>query len=151
MNVHYIQTPIPCHQKLVYLYDDHRLEYSGGQATEGQGGYYGSGGARHIPPPSHSQDTARSQLLALAADVQKVHATMSELEKLEHRALEESSSSNTTSKSSMEIRATMKKLMTQQDFLESLNRLEVQGEPVWGLSTAEREMITLARRKVNES
>ncbi len=90
-------------------------------------------------------------MLALAADVQKVHATMSELEKLEQRTLEESSSSNTTSKSSMELRATMKKLMTQQDFLESLNRLEVQGEPVWGLSTAEREMITLARRKVNES
>lgn len=29
--------------------DSTNITYSGGHASEGQGGYYGSGGARHIP------------------------------------------------------------------------------------------------------
>ena len=54
-----------------------------------------------------------------------------------------------TSKS-IELKASIKKLMTAPDFIESLNRLELEGEPVWGLSSEEREMIMMAREKVNE-
>ena len=31
-----------------------------------------------------------------------------------------------------------------------LNRLEVDGEPVWGLSSDERDLVQYAREKVNE-
>ncbi|EEC48164.1 predicted protein [Phaeodactylum tricornutum CCAP 1055/1] len=126
------------------------ITYSGGQATEGQGGYYGSGGARVLP---HDSATAsgRSMMLALAQDVEKIQSVMTELEVLENllRSEEETAQGSVTGKS-IELKANIKKLMTAADVLESLNRLEVQGEPVWGLSTEEREMIVTAREKVNE-
>jgi hypothetical protein len=50
----------------------------------------------------------------------------------------------------VELKNSIKKLMTAPDFLECLNKLEVQGEPVGGLSSEEREMVVLAREKVNE-
>lgn len=40
--------------------------------------------------------------------------------------------------------------MTSTEVLESLNRLEFDGSPVWGLSTNERALVELAREKVNE-
>ena len=51
---------------------------------------------------------------------------------------------------SIELKASIKKLMTSPDVTEALDRLEVQDEPVWGLSTGEREMIILAKQKMNE-
>jgi hypothetical protein len=138
----------------------------------GQGGFYGSGGARALSPDHVStsstenvfdqQNKERSKMLAMAHDVQTVRVTMQELELLESLLRNEeesnasksssSSSSDTTgvvSSKSMEIKNSIKKLMTSTDFLESLNNLEVQGEPAWGLSCEEREMIILAREKVN--
>ena len=50
---------------------------------------------------------------------------------------------------SIEIKAGMKKIMTQPEVIQSLDRLEVQGQPVWGLSVQERELIQLARELVN--
>ena len=50
----------------------------------------------------------------------------------------------------IEVKAHIKKLMTHPDTMELLDRLQVQGKPVWGLSTDERELIMLAREKVNE-
>jgi hypothetical protein len=44
----------------------------------------------------------------------------------------------------------IKKLITSKDVVESLNSLEIQGSPVWGLSTEEREMIVYLRDKMNE-
>jgi hypothetical protein len=98
-------------------------------------------------------------MLAVAQDVQNVRVTMQELELLESllRTEEEStsSSSNTNGSStgvsskSMELKNSIKKLMTSTEFLESLNNLEVKGEPAWGLSCEERELIILAREKVN--
>ena len=60
-----------------YLY-----QYSGGQATEGQGGFYGSGGARVIKS-SEVDSEGRQALLAMAADVEKISAAMDELYQLE--------------------------------------------------------------------
>ena len=101
-------------------------------------------------------------MLAMAHDVQTVRLVMQELDLLESLLRNEeesksttgssgspSSSSDAVSPKSMEIKNSMKKLMTSTDFLESLNNLEVQGEPAWGLSCEEREMIVLAREKVN--
>ncbi len=96
-------------------------------------------------------------MLAMAHDVQTVRLVMQELDLLESllRNEEESKSSGSSSSDvvlspkSMEIKNSIKKLMTSTDFLESLNNLEVQGEPAWGLSCEEREMIILAREKLN--
>jgi hypothetical protein len=128
------------------------LKYSGGQATEGQGGYYGSGGARVGADTSPGTEDRRA-VLAMASDVQKITAVMDELDKLEsllRREEEKQKASSPPDKTVLQLKASIKKLMTAPDTVEALNRLEIQGEPVWGLSTDEREMIVLAREKVNE-
>jgi glutamine amidotransferase PdxT len=89
-----------------------------------------------------------TELLALAADVEKINHTMKELETLESLLL--AGQKDEVSGKSIELRQSIKKLMTAPAFLESLNRLEVNGQPIWGLSTDEREMITLAREKVTK-
>mmetsp|Transcript_20551 Transcript_20551/g.44923 ORF Transcript_20551/g.44923 Transcript_20551/m.44923 type:complete len:161 (-) Transcript_20551:154-636(-) len=129
---------------------DGNITYSGGQATEGQGGYYGSGGARKID--NEGEHTQQMQMLALAADVQKITDVMGEVETLESllESENESSKGEVTGKS-IEIKSSIKKLVTSPEFTESLNRLEIQGEPVWGLSSEERELIIDARTKVLES
>ncbi len=99
-----------------------------------------------IEPPVVS---GRSQLLALAADVERVFSVMEECQTLE--SLKERESDDGVSGKTIELRNSIRKLMTAPDFLESLGRLEVQGSPVWGLSASEREMIILAREKVNSS
>jgi len=88
-------------------------------------------------------------LLALAADVERVSLTMRELEKME--SLFEEETKEVLSGENLELRNRIKKMMTSAEFLESLSRLEIKGEPVWGLSESEREMIILAREKVNSS
>ena len=40
--------------------------------------------------------------------------------------------------------------MTAPEFLECLKNLEFQGKPIKGLSSEEREMVMLAREKVNK-
>lgn len=110
---------------------------------EGQGGYYGSGGARVI---QQSGVEHRPEMLALAADVHKITATMKEVEVLENSLEKESGK---ISPRAIELRANIKKLMTSPDVMESLDRLEIQGQPVWGLSSQERELIIEAREKVN--
>lgn len=89
------------------------------------------------------------ELLALAADVEKVDVTMKELDVLESE-LQTSGDTDKVSGKSIEIRQSIKKLMTNPMFLESLSRLEMNGQPIWGLNTDEREMITLAREKVTK-
>mmetsp|Transcript_26676 Transcript_26676/g.38248 ORF Transcript_26676/g.38248 Transcript_26676/m.38248 type:complete len:89 (-) Transcript_26676:121-387(-) len=86
-------------------------------------------------------------MIALAADVQKIESTMEELEKLE--AMERSMSKEGISGRTIEIRGLIKKLMTNPEIVQCLKRLEVKGEPVWGLSSAERDLIRLAREKMN--
>ena len=125
-------------------------QYSGGQATEGQGGFYGSGGARAQVGSTGEGDDSRRQLLALAADVELIARVMEEIDVLEETLRETQSAGNVTSQT-MEIKNAIKKRLTAADVIESLNRLEVQGQPTWGLSTKERELIMAAREKMNES
>lgn len=95
-------------------------------------------------------------MLALAHDVQSIRTTMQELEKLESllRGEEADSTSNGSahapSSKRMEIKNSIKKLMTAPTFIESLNNVQVQGKPAWGLSREEHELILTARNKVNE-
>ena len=86
-------------------------------------------------------------MLALAGDVQTLTSTMQEVELLQHKLEKEESE---ISPQAIELRSTIKKLLTSPSFMECLNRLEVKGEPVWGLSSAERELIIQAREMVNE-
>ena len=138
---------------MITLREKFWAQYSGGQATEGQGGFYGSGGARVISADDSStvDSEGRSVVLALAADVQKISQVMKEFERLENLLISEENDSNgTVTGKSIELKSSIKKLMTSPDVLESLNRLEIQGEPVWGLSTEERDLVILARETVNE-
>jgi len=124
-------------------------QYSGGQAISGQGGFYGSGGARSLQVDNdeqHSTEDKRHRMLALAADVENLSRVVAEAEALEQKLLDED---DVVSSKSIELKASIKKLMTDPSMLESLNRLEVQGQPVWGLSSQEREMVALCRYKVN--
>jgi hypothetical protein len=92
-------------------------------------------------------------MIALAQDVEKIRATMTELERLEELLHGEKSSmtaSSTPTSKTIELKNSIKKLMTATDVWESLNNLEIKGEPCWGLSSEERELIILAREKVNE-
>ena len=90
----------------------------------------------------------RQAVLAYAADVEKISSVMDELFALESELREEGDGAVTNK--SIELKASIKKLMTGPNVSEALERLEVQGEPVWGLSAEEREMIVLAREKMNE-
>lgn len=125
-------------------------------ASEGQGGFFGSGGARAAadtttgPTTTTAAEYRRPDVLALAADVRHLTMIMQEidlLEKLLHRETEDHDGQVTGR--SIEIRAKMKKLVTSRDFMDCLNRLEIRGEPVWGLSMHERDLIALGRDMVN--
>jgi len=88
----------------------------------------------------------RPELLAVASDVEHVYHVMQEV-----TALEELLENEDDLNKSMEARGSIKKLMTSPDLMETLERLEcVKGEPKWGLSLDERELIQAARNKVND-
>jgi hypothetical protein len=94
----------------------------------------------------------RNRVLAMAADVQRIQTTVTELDDLENllRSEEEDNKSDTVTSKTIELKNSIKKLITSKDVVESLNSLEIQGSPVWGLSTEEREMIVYLRDKMNE-
>jgi len=73
-------------------------------------------------------------MLALAADVQRITSTMQELEKLEG-LLERETHENEgkVTGRSIEIRGSIKKLMTNPDVVQCLNRLEVKVRSAVGL------------------
>ena len=118
-----------------------------GQASEGQGGFYGSGGAR----ASKLETEHRPEMVALASDVENLTMVMEEIEKLESMLEEEKEKAGSkVSGKQLEISSKIKKIMTSADVMECLNRLEVEGEPVWGLSVSERDLVAYARQMVNE-
>jgi hypothetical protein len=94
----------------------------------------------------------RNRVIAMAADVQRIQTTVAELDELENllRSEEEDNKSDTVTSKTIELKNSIKKLITSKDVVESLNSLEIQGSPVWGLSTEEREMIVYLRDKMNE-
>jgi len=54
-----------------------------------------------------------------------------------------------TKLAAIEIKSALKKTLGSPAMTELLNRLEINSEPVWGLTVKEREMVRAARRKVN--
>jgi hypothetical protein len=115
------------------------VTYSGGQAIQGQGGFYGSGGSRVSSAPSHHPEA-----MARQTDIIDLVQIMNEVENLES---ELRNLGNVVNTRSIEIKARMKKTVSNPRVRELLNRLEIKGEPVWGLSSKERDLVRLARDK----
>lgn len=93
----------------------------------------------------------KPEMVALATDVENLTLVMEEVYKLEEMLEEEKAKADGgVSGKTLEISSKIKKIMTSVDVMECLKRLEVEGEPVWGLSSEERELVYDARQKVNE-
>eukprot|EP01039_Chlorochromonas_danica_P004749 gene4749-5204_t len=121
-------------------YSGDSVTYSGGQATQGQGGFYGSGGSRLVKSkPAHHPEA-----LARVADIKDLIQIMENVEILES---ELRSQGNVINARTIEIKARIKKTISNPKVLELLNRLEINGSPVWGLSAKERDLVRLAREK----
>ena len=116
------------------------ITYSGGQASEGQGGFYGSGGSRVLTnKPAHHPEA-----LAQQADVATLSKIMAEVEQLENDLM---TLGNAVSSRSIEIKSRLKKTISNPRVRDLLNRLEIKGEPVWGLSREERTLVRKAKDK----
>jgi hypothetical protein len=90
-------------------------------------------------------------MVALATDVENLTLVMEEIYNLEEALEEEKAKTDGgVSGKTLEISSKIKKIMTSVDVMECLKRLEVEGEPVWGWSSEERELVHNARQKVNE-
>lgn len=105
----------------------------------------------------HHYHHHRPEVLALMANVDKIKFVMEELETLEQLLEQEtkggdgcsSMHTNAPTARSIELRGSIKKLVTCPDFMQSLNRIECSmWVPVLGLSCEERALISLAREKV---
>mmetsp|Transcript_35757 Transcript_35757/g.47189 ORF Transcript_35757/g.47189 Transcript_35757/m.47189 type:complete len:165 (-) Transcript_35757:346-840(-) len=118
------------------------ITYSGGHPTEGQGGFYGSGGSRVQPA---SELTQRLGAVALFEDVQKLSELMERVFVMEAEIL---AAGNDTALS-IKLRTSLKKLMTSSATSKLMDRLEINGAPVWGLSQSERELVKAAREVIN--
>ena len=75
-------------------------------------------------------------------------ASASEIEKLENMVL---NYGTTVDNKAIELKANLKKYVTQPKVMELLEKLEFKGEPVWGLSEQEREVVKYVRLKVNNA
>lgn len=116
------------------------ITYSGGQATSGQGGFYGAGGAR----ANKTQTKHRPEAVAHAADIKSLRMLMEEVEELEVQLR----SADELPKQ-ISIKSAIKKKASGRDMTELLKRLELKGQPVWGLSVSERDLVKEARRRFN--
>ncbi|GAB5033641.1 Hypothetical protein NocV09_01401730 [Nannochloropsis oceanica] len=116
------------------------ITYSGGQATSGQGGFYGAGGAR----ASKAQTAHRPEAVAHAADIKSLRILMEEVDELqvELRAA-------TELPKQISIKSAIKKKASGREMTELLKRLELKGQPVWGMSVSERDLVKEARRLFN--
>lgn len=121
------------------------VTYSGGHASQGQGGFYGSGGSR---AKNTSHPTHRPEAIARVADIKELTQIMEAAEAME---TELRTLTNVVNSRTIELKARLKKTVSNPKVLELLNRLEIKGEPVWGLSSKERDLVRLARQKYNSS
>lgn len=139
-----------CHIK--YFSTTENITYSGGHANTGQGGYYGSGGARakaEAEATANITDDQRSKVLAISTDIEVISLVMDEIEKLEDELRIEQEANEGVTDKAIELRAKMKHLVTSEEFMSSLENLEISGAPVWGLSSSEHDLVVVAREKVN--
>ena len=105
-----------------------------------QGGFYGSGGSR----VNSSAPTHHPEALARQADIMDLAQIMNTIESLENDLRSLGPVVNTRS---IELKAKMKKTISTPKVRELLNRLEIKGEPVWGLSAKERDLVRSAKMK----
>ena len=82
--------------------------------------------------------------MARTADVAELTKIMTEIDGLEQ---ELRSLGNTVNTRSIEIKTRIKKTISNPKVREMLNRLEIKGEPVWGLSSKERDLVRAAKIK----
>ena len=54
---------------------------------------------------------------------------------------------NAVTSRSIEVKARLKKTICNPQVRELLTRLEIKGEPVWGLSVKERDLVKIARKR----
>jgi len=121
-------------------YSGDSITYSGGHASSGQGGFYGSGGARvaKSSPAHHPEAIARE------SDIRELSLIMAEVDTLESELV---SLGNVVTGRTIEIKSRIKKTISNPKVREMLTRLEIKGEPVWGLSSRERDMVRLAKKR----
>ena len=117
------------------------IPYSGGQASEGQGGFYGSGGARVAKGPVSWDHKA----VASSEAIRSLTGLMEEASKLEERIR----SGDELDDAVIEAKGALKKPMTGDEVTELLSSLEMGGEPVWCLSTKERRLVREAKEKIH--
>ncbi len=90
-------------------------------------------------------------MIALATDVEHVKMILDEVELLEHLLhKDQEEHGNQVTNRSVELRGLMKHLITNKEFCDCLDRLETEGKSVWGLSSDEHDLISLARDKINQ-
>lgn len=117
------------------------ITYSGGQASEGQGGFYGSGGARVTKQSVEWNSKAVAQL----EDIQSLQTLMAQVADLEGAIAQEN---DPLSETVIEKKQTIKRLMTSPQTMALIESLEMGGQPVWGLSQSERSLVKDARHKI---
>ena len=90
-------------------------------------------------------------MLALATDVEHIKMILDEIETLEHLLhKDQEEHDNQVTNRSVELRGLIKHLVTNKEFSDCLDRLEQEGKPIWGLSSEEHDLISLAREKINQ-
>jgi hypothetical protein len=118
------------------------VTYSGGHANYGQGGFYASGGSRVVASiPDHNPRALASQ-----QDILELARIYADVENLESQLRAEGTAVNSKT---IELRSMIQKMVKNPKVLEILNRLEIKGEPVWGLSSQERDLVRVVRRRYN--
>lgn len=133
------------------------ITYSGGQASEGQGGayrsrmhvgfnfasagFYGSGGAR-VKKDNPEWNT---KAVAQKADIESLQALMADVAELEEGIAQ---ANDQLSETAIEKKQTIKRLMTSPQTVALIESLELGGQPVWGLSQSERTLVKEARTKM---
>ncbi|KAG5175425.1 hypothetical protein JKP88DRAFT_228811 [Tribonema minus] len=130
-----------CQWRTLSSYSGDNVTYSGGQEGT-QGGFYGSGGARSKAAPNLHH---RPEAVASQEDIERLKAVMEDVMGMES----ELAKANSLNARTIEIKGNLKKTLSSPAMMELLNRLEIQSEPVWGLTQKERDLVRSARRKVN--
>lgn len=121
------------------------ITYSGGQASQGQGGFYGSGGSRVAGAPSH-----HSEALAAREDIIEIEKIMTEVAELEEKLDEViGTAGSSINENAIELKTLIRRKICNKSVMKLLGRLEIKGQPVWGLTANEREIVELAREKYN--
>ncbi|CAM9837016.1 unnamed protein product [Choristocarpus tenellus] len=136
-----IVTARPAAPTCIRFFSDN-VTYSGGQAGI-QGGFYASGGARsQVSPQAHH----RPEAVAALDDIRRLREVMQHVNEME---VELSRLGTEVSGRSIELKSSLKKRLSARSMFDLLERLEINNQPVWGLTQEERALVATARQKVN--